>query len=58
MYFSEAEALILDLSTGNGFLLTPFILSYPCKTHNDSENGHCYMFGKLKEEKQLAVATI
>jgi hypothetical protein len=55
--FSEAEALMIDPSTGGGLLLTPLVLWYPCKTHIDSDNGHCFVFDKLKEDHSTAIAT-
>jgi hypothetical protein len=55
--FSEAEAMILDPSSGKGLLLTPLVLWYPCSAHPDLENGHCYLFDKLKGEGENAKAT-
>jgi hypothetical protein len=55
--FSEAEALMIDPSTGSGFLLTPLVLWYPCKTHIDSDNGHCFVFDKLREDHSTPIAT-
>lgn len=55
--FSEAEALILDPDSGDGLLLTPFVLWYPCNSHPESDNGHCYVFDKLKGEGPKATAT-
>jgi molecular chaperone DnaK (HSP70) len=54
--FSEAEALLINPETGDGLLLTPFVLWYPCKAHPDSDNGHCYVFDKLKGEGEHTAA--
>ena len=55
--FSEAEALIINPKSGTGLLLTPLVLWYPCPSHVDSENGHCFFFDKLKGKGSEAAAT-
>jgi hypothetical protein len=55
--FSEAEALILNTTSGEGLMLTPLVLWYPCSGHRDSENGHCYVFDKLRSETSKPTAT-
>ena len=50
--FSGAEALLLNVSKGEGLVLSPLVLWYPCSNHPDmdKDNGHCFLFDKLKGE--------
>ncbi len=54
--FSEAEACVLDLERGTGLMITPLVIWYPCKIHRDQENGHCFLFDKLKGDGDSMVA--
>ncbi|PYP90926.1 MAG: hypothetical protein DMG65_09865 [Candidatus Angelobacter sp. Gp1-AA117] len=54
--YSEAESFIIWPERGIALPLTPLIFWYPCATHRDPENGHCFLFDKLQGngEKQHA----
>ncbi len=49
--FSEAQSLVLNIARGEGLLLTPLVFWYPCRMHPDIENGHCFLFDKIKSER-------
>ena len=46
--FSEAEPIVVNMQTGDGLSLMPLMFWYPCQLHGDLENGHCFLFDKIK----------
>ena len=42
---------MLSIECGEGLLLTPLVFWYPCRMHRDLENGHCFLFDKIKTER-------
>jgi hypothetical protein len=56
MSFSESESYVVNCSEGVSLLLTPLVFWYPCATHRDTENGHCYLFDKIIGEGASVVA--
>lgn len=55
--FSELEAFIVSPENSIALPLAPLVFWYPCLQHRDLENGHCFLFDKLKGEGASAEAT-
>lgn len=53
--FSEAEPIMVNMETGDGLSLMPLMFWYPCKLHRDLENGHCFLFDKMKGDDMNAI---
>lgn len=43
---------LIDFEGGTGLSLMPLIFWYPCPNHRDIENGHCFLFDKLTEDRE------
>jgi hypothetical protein len=55
--FSDAEALVVNMERGEGLSLTPLVFWYHCQSHRDHENGHCFLFDKMKDEgREVAIS--
>ncbi len=54
--FSESESYVVNCDKGVSLLLSPLVFWYPCLTHRDTENGHCYLFDKVIGEGAKAAA--
>lgn len=55
--FSELEAFAVCPGRSEALPLAPLIFWYPCPQHRDLENGHCFLFDKLRGDKDGAEAT-
>ncbi|HKW75730.1 MAG TPA: hypothetical protein VJN64_09415 [Terriglobales bacterium] len=54
--FSEAEAFVVSTEKSVAMPLAPFIFWYQCPQHRDLENGHCFLFDKLRGNDMAAEA--
>jgi hypothetical protein len=48
--FSENDAVLVNVETGTGLMLTPLAFWHPCSGHRDVEAGHCYFYDKWDGE--------
>ncbi len=48
--FSEAEAVLADIENGHVLPLAPLVFWYPCSSHREAENGHCYLLDLCREQ--------
>lgn len=46
--FSDSEPILVNTQSGDGISLMPLMFWYPCQGHRDLENGHCFLFDKMK----------
>jgi hypothetical protein len=54
--FSEAEAFVVAPEQSTALPLAPLIFGYPCAQHRDPDNGHCFLFDKLRVDSKGAEA--
>jgi len=54
--FSEAQAITVNLESGDALTLTPLVIWYPCVAHPEIENGHCFFFDKIRTDGQRVTA--
>lgn len=55
--FSDLEAFVVSPEASIALPLAPLIFWYPCPHHRELENGHCFLFDKLRGEGNTAEAT-
>jgi hypothetical protein len=55
--FSDVEAFVVWPERSIALPLTPLVFWYSCQLHRDLENGHCFVFDKLKGDDVSAEAT-
>jgi hypothetical protein len=55
--WSESEAVLINRNEGSVLTLTPLIFWYPCSSHPDYRNGHCFFFDKMRGTGTDALAT-